>query len=63
MQWLLHAVEGGVHRFLQIVATPPKKLAGPQIVARPPNLAVLLTHCGQLIFRKSGKFDATICEI
>ena len=21
----------------------------PQIVARPPNLAVLLTHCGQLI--------------
>ena len=25
----------------------------PQIVARPPNLAVLLTHCGQLILRNN----------
>jgi len=24
----------------------------PQIVAGPPNLAVLLTHCGQLILKK-----------
>jgi len=31
----------------------------PQIVARPPNLAVLLTHCGQFILRKITKFDAT----
>ena len=32
----------------------------PQIVARPPSLAVLLTHCGQIILRKISKFDATI---
>ena len=33
--------------------------AGPQIVARPPNLAVLLTHfVGQLICKKTCKFDA-----
>jgi len=45
---------------LQIVATtPPAKFSRPQIVARPPNLAVLLTHCGQLILRKISKFDAT----
>jgi len=31
--------------------------------ARPPNLAVLLTHCGQLILRKISKFDATRCQI
>jgi len=37
-QWRFHAGAGG-HRF-------------PQIVARPPNLAVLLTHWGQLILRK-----------
>jgi len=29
----------------------------------PPNLAVLLTHCGQLIQRKISKFDATRCHI
>ena len=35
-----------------------------QIVARPPNLAVLLTHCGHLILRKKiSKFDATRCQI
>ena len=34
-----------------------------QIVARPPNLAVLLTYCGQLILRKIIKFDATRCQI
>jgi len=34
-----------------------------QIVARPPNLAVLLTHCGELILRKISKFDATRCQI
>jgi len=36
---------------------------GPQIVARPPNLAVLLTHYGQLILRKISKSDATRCQI
>ena len=34
----------------------------PQIVARTPNLAVLLIHCGQLILRKISKFDATRCH-
>ena len=34
-----------------------------QIVARPPNLAVLLTHCSQLLFRKTSKFDAIRCQI
>jgi len=29
----------------------------------PPNLAVLLTHCCQLILRKISKFDATRCQI
>jgi len=28
------------------------KFSRPQILARPPNVAVLLTHCGQLILRK-----------
>jgi len=37
----------------RIVARLPN-LAGPQIVARP-LLAVLLTHCGQLILSKIGK--------
>jgi len=32
-------------------------------VARPPNLAVLLTHCGQLILRNISIFDATKCQI
>ena len=36
---------------------------GPQIVARPPNLAVLLTHHGQSILRKISKFDANGCQI
>jgi len=41
------------HRPLQIVVSPP-----------PPNLAVLLTHCGQLIPRKKqSKFDSTRCQI
>jgi len=32
----------------------------PETVARPPNLAVHLTHCGQLILgKKISKFDAT----
>jgi len=35
----------------------------PQIVARPPNLAALLTHCRQLILRKISKFDATRYQI
>ena len=35
----------------------------PQIVARPANLAVLLTHCGQSILRKISKFDGTRCQI
>ena len=41
----------------------PTNFAPPQIVARPPNLAVLLTHCGQLILRKITKFDATRCHM
>ena len=32
-------------------------------MARPPNLAVLITHCGQLILIKISKFDAAGCEI
>ena len=31
--------------------------APPPIVARPPNLAELLTHCGQIIFRKCHKMS------
>jgi len=34
-----------------------------QIVARPPNLAELLTQGGQLILRKISNFDATRCQI
>ena len=34
-----------------------------QIVARPPNLAVLLTQCGQLVLRKISKSDASRCDI
>ena len=35
-----------------------------EIVASPPDLAVLLTHCGQLIVRKKiSKFDAIRCQI
>jgi len=34
-----------------------------QIVARPPNFAVLLTYCGQLIPRKISKSDVTRCQI
>ena len=39
----------------------PQNLAGPQIVATPPNPAVLLTHRGQLILRKNSKSDSTRC--
>jgi len=35
----------------------PKSWLGPE------NLAVLLTHSGQLILRKISKFDATRCQI
>ena len=35
----------------------------PQIVARPPNLAVLLTHPGPLILGKVSKYDTTRCQI
>jgi len=48
-QWRFHAGAGG-HRPLQIVASPP-------------NLAVHLTHCGQLVLRKINKFDATRRQI
>ena len=47
-QWRFHAGARG-HR-------PPKSRG-------PPNLAVLLTHCGQLILRKISKFDAIRCQI
>ena len=47
----------------QIVARPPD-LAGTQIVPRHPNLAVLLTHCDQLILlRNISKFDAARRQI
>ena len=50
-RWRFHAWAGGGHRPLQIVA-------------RPPNLAVLLTHCGQLMLGKiTIKFVATRCQI
>ena len=52
-QWRFHAGVGG-HR--------PLIVAAHQIVARPQNLTVLLTHCGQLILRKISKFDATRCQ-
>ena len=39
------------------IAPSPKSWLGP------PNLVVLLTHCGQLILRKISKFDATRCQI
>ena len=42
---------GGGHRPLQIVAIGL------------PNLAVLLTHCGQLILRKNSNFDAIRYQI
>jgi len=50
-QWRVHAgiVWGGGHRPLHIVT-------------RPPNLSVLLTHCGQLILRKISKLDDTRCQ-
>ena len=40
-QWRFHAGAGGGGG------------TGPQIVTRPPNLAVLLTHCGQMITSRS----------
>jgi len=49
-QWRFHAGAGGAQPL-------------PQIVASPPNLAVLLTHCGQLILRKISKFDAIRCQL
>jgi len=61
MQWWVHAGPGA--QALQIVASPLPKFSWPQIVARPSNLAVLLTHCGQLILRKISKCDATRCQI
>jgi len=44
-------------------SSPPPHLAGPHIVANPPNLAVPLTHCGLLILEKNSKFYATSCQI
>jgi len=58
------AGRGRGHRpYKSYVAKPTKNLAGPKIVPRPPNLAVLLTQCGQLILRKISKFNATRCKI
>jgi len=45
-QWRFHAGAGG--------STGPSKLW----LAPSPNLAVLLTRCGQLILREISKFDA-----
>jgi len=52
-QWRFHAGAGVV-----VVGG-----TAPQSVARLPDLAVLLTHCGQLILRKISKFDTTRCQI
>ena len=45
-----------------LVSCAPK-FNRPQIMARPPNLAVLLTHCGQLVIRKICIYDATRCQV
>ena len=45
-----------------IAASGRSTLGGPKSRG-PPNLAVLLTHCGQLILRKISKFDAIRCQI
>ena len=43
---------------------PPKKISrSPKLWLGPRNLAVLLTHRGQLILGKISKFDATRCQI
>ena len=47
----------------QLPLAAPCWRTGPQIVATPPNLAVLLAHCGQLIRRKISKFDAIRYQI
>ena len=47
---------------LQFVARPPNTTS-PQIVAKPPNLAVLSTHFGQLILSKISKSDVIRCQI
>ena len=47
-QWRFHAGAGGTG--------PPHRGKAP------PNLAVLLTHCGQLILREISKFNATRCQ-
>jgi len=44
-------------------AQAPPNRGWPPKFSRPLNLAVLLTHCGQLILRKISKFDATRCQI
>jgi len=61
-QWRFHAGPGGIGPFKSWLG--PVNLAGRQIVAGPLKcLAVLLTHCGQLILGKISKFDATKCQI
>ena len=52
-QWRFHAGAGG---------TGPQIVASPQF-SRPPNLAVLLTQCGQLILGKISKCGASRCQI
>ena len=39
------------------------KFSRPPNYGETPNLAVLVTRCGQLILRKISKFDATGCQI
>jgi len=62
-QWRFHASAGERGTGPQIVARSLPKLAGPQILDRPPNFAVLFTHCGGLILKKISKFDATRCQV
>jgi len=49
VQWRFYAWVGGGH--------------GPPNRGQAPTLAVLSTHCGQLILGKISKFDATRCQI
>ena len=61
-QWRFRAgAGGGGTRTSKSWLSP--KFSRPRIVARFPNLAVLLTHCCQLILRKISKLDATRCQI
>jgi len=60
--WWFHAGSRG-DTGPQIVTTPAQFSRPPNCAMYPRNLAVLLTHCGQLILRKISTFDSTRCQI